>query len=105
MPLSARWGRRGARPPVEAAVERLEELKARARELGIFTHDRGLLSCPKCGLIEDVHIDGRLATCWPDRLGCDTGLRFIEERPGPGAGCVVGARTSAYELDRPLGGV
>ena len=60
------------------AVERVLELQAKARDLGLFVGDRDLLRCPQCGLMEDVLIDGRLITCWRDGLGQDAGLRFIE---------------------------
>ena len=53
-------------------------LQSKARELGLFTNDRELLQCPRCGLKEDVAFDGRLLTCRPDSLGEDTGLRFKE---------------------------
>jgi len=55
----------------------LKELQEEARRVGIFPNDRELLSCPKCGLQEDVLIGGYLATT----LGPydpDTGLRFQE---------------------------
>ena len=54
----------------------LTGLKAKAKALGVFTDDRELLTCPRCGLAEDVTCDGLLITCAPSALGKDTGLRF-----------------------------
>jgi hypothetical protein len=59
-------------------VEGLEALRAQARALGIFTNDRELLTCPRCGLMENVLFDGRLITCREEDLEQDTGLRFTE---------------------------
>ncbi len=61
--------------------EKLQELQAYASSLGIFTNDRELLTCPACGLQEDVTIEGMLIThnCeYPD--ASDSGLRFTELR-------------------------
>jgi rubredoxin len=41
-----------------------------------------LLECPKCGLLEDVTIEGELITCVPSAEEQDTGLRFEETSPG-----------------------
>ena len=60
-----------------ALAGQVVELKKSARGLGIFTEDRGLLTCPTCGLMEDVLFDRRLVTC--HQIGVsDTGLRFTE---------------------------
>ena len=40
----------------------LTKLKARAKALGVFTNERELLACPRCGLVEDVTCDGLLIT-------------------------------------------
>lgn len=37
-----------------------------------------MLDCPKCGLLEDVLIGGKLITYHPGAEGEDTGLRFEE---------------------------
>jgi predicted RNA-binding Zn-ribbon protein involved in translation (DUF1610 family) len=78
----ARHGERGAADALASSIEpiisKLEDIKAEARALGIFTGDRELLACPRCGLLEDVLVDGRLITCREESLGEDTGLRFVE---------------------------
>jgi hypothetical protein len=67
---------------------KLNAAKKRARELGLFAEDRNLVSCPNCGLLEDVDFHGFLRTYvrpveWDDPdlnlnppLPPDTGLRF-----------------------------
>ncbi|MDI6809019.1 MAG: hypothetical protein QME66_08570 [Candidatus Eisenbacteria bacterium] len=51
----------------------------KAKELGIFTNDRDLLQCTRCGLAEDVACGGRLITIEStDGPFTDTGLRFKE---------------------------
>ena len=47
-----------------------------AREAGLFLNDRELLSCDRCGLIEDVDITGRLITYKSDEAVFDSGMRF-----------------------------
>jgi len=60
-----------------ALARQLEQVKAQARILGIFTDDRELLECPNCGLMEDVMADGLLATySRTSRSRKDCGLRF-----------------------------
>lgn len=72
-------GEVGISPKLETLVRQLVELKAQARQLGLFTEDRDLLTCPRCGLMEDVLIGGRLVT-WPgEGDGRDTGLRFTAD--------------------------
>jgi hypothetical protein len=58
-----------------AVARKLVKVQEEARKLGIFVGDRELLTCPKCGLMEDVLADGRLVTCH-EGGGTDTGLRF-----------------------------
>jgi len=79
--VPSRPSRGEVRDEFEAIVElvrQLEELKARARTLGMFTDDRELLRCPKCGLIEDVLCGGLLVTYHEEGDRKDTGLRFAE---------------------------
>ena len=57
---------------------RLVAVQKAARSLGVFTGNRGLLECHKCGLLEDVISTGQLITCRSTSLGRDTGLRFQE---------------------------
>ena len=64
---------------LRSLAEKLLEIQAQAKQLGIFIEDRDLLECVHCQLIEDVACDGRLFTYW--KMGKDhkdTGLRFIE---------------------------
>lgn len=58
-------------------VTRLRTLQEQARSLGVFPNDRDLLTCPSCGLAEDVLAGGQLITS--ASMGePDTGLRFAE---------------------------
>ena len=58
-------------------VRELKSLKAAARKLGLFAEDRELLTCPRCGLQEDVDIRGMLLVTAPGNRHCDTGLRLL----------------------------
>ena len=51
--------------------------KSGRKILGVFTNDRELLECPRCGLLEDVTSTGLLITCRANALDEDTGLRFV----------------------------
>jgi len=69
--------RKGGMNGLIAAGRQLEQIKAQARALGIFTDDRELLECPSCGLLEDVTPEGLLVTYPKDRVDLeDCGLRF-----------------------------
>ena len=59
-------------------VTQLAALQKQAKALGVFTNDRELLECPRCGLMEDVTSSGMLITCRANALGEDTSLRFVE---------------------------
>ena len=80
----------------------LQQLHKQMRALGLFPGDRPLMSCPQCGLMEDVLIDGRLITDREGSLGQDTGLRFIEDEKGdetflcPECGCAAVADDEEY---------
>lgn len=63
---------------IGAIARRLGKLQTQARALGVFTNDRDVLTCPKCGLMEDVLVDGRLVTYHEENNPKDTGLRFAE---------------------------
>lgn len=63
--------------------EQLHEAQKRAQKLGIFIGDRELLTCPDCGLQEDVAFSGMLQVTRPPHLGEDTGLRFKTVRRRP----------------------
>jgi len=76
-------------PEVDEAVERLlpafealHRLHQEAEAAGIFTGMRDLLSCPRCGLAEDVTAQSRLITYRGDPPGEDTGLWFDERADG-----------------------
>jgi len=47
-----------------------------AREAGLFLNDRELLSCDRCGLLEDVDINGQLITYKSSEAVFDSGMRF-----------------------------
>lgn len=86
---------------LHALAAEVVALQAKARELGVFANDRGLLECPHCGLLENVACGGRLFTCRPESLAEDTGLRFKELRQGrfrcPSCGSIV----RETDLDAP----
>ena len=64
-------------PTIFALAREVVKLRKHAEALGIFTNDRELLECPKCGLMEDVTIDGILITYRGHRVRPrDSGLRF-----------------------------
>ena len=61
---------------LRALATEIAALQAKAKALGLFAHDRELLECPVCGLMENVAAGGGLFTCRPESLDDDTGLRF-----------------------------
>ncbi len=63
---------------IHALAKQLVSLKKQAKKVGIFVEDRELLSCPQCGLEEDVACRGLLIVSYPSNVGVDTGLRFQE---------------------------
>lgn len=64
---------------VARLAQELSRVKEQAAKLGVFTNDRELLECPKCGLAEDVTSDGFLITYrGSPRRPQDSGLRFEE---------------------------
>jgi len=70
-------GEQGGRNGLLALSRQLEQVKAQARALGIFTDDRELLECPNCGLLEDVTAEGLLVTYPKDLVDLkDGGLHF-----------------------------
>lgn len=54
----------------------LDKAKKEAAELGIFTDERELLTCPKCSLQEDVATTGMLFVTVASDRKHDTGMRF-----------------------------
>jgi len=68
---------------IRPLAEQLERIHQLAASHGIFTHDRELLACPECNLVEDVTIDGVLIT-YDRRTNnpVDTGLWFVEIEEG-----------------------
>jgi rubredoxin len=61
---------------IRKLARQITTLRKRAAALGLFTEERDLLRCPKCGLQEDVDCTGRLLTYSKGRKANDTGLRF-----------------------------
>lgn len=76
----------------------LQAVQEEARRLGLFPNDRDLLTCPKCGLAEDVLASGQLITN-VDPGQPDTRLRFIEPTrdDGPFLCPACGAEAGAQE--------
>jgi hypothetical protein len=65
--------------PLVGLFRQLQQLQAQAKALGIFTDERNLLTCPNCGLFEDVTSEGFLITSRTlSKEPLDTGLRFRE---------------------------
>ncbi len=72
----------GDTAPLVGLFRQLQQLQAQAKALGIFTDERNLLTCPNCGLFEDVTSDGFLITSRAlSNEPLDTGLRFREIAP------------------------
>jgi len=64
---------------ISSLIAQFSDIHQKAKELGIFTNDRELLQCLRCGLTEDVACDGRLTTVQSvDGPFNDTALRFQE---------------------------
>lgn len=63
-------------------TEKPVAVQSQARQLGLYVGDRELLTCPQCGLRENVDSDGCLFTCRADDFECDMGLRFEEQTLG-----------------------
>lgn len=86
---------------IHELARQLTAVHEKARQLGLFVDDRELLTCPGCGLMEDVSVSGLLLTCHSTSLGVDTGLRFIEtDRAANRFRCpVCGVECTAYEVE------
>ena len=70
-------GTQGGMDGLTTLARQLEQVKAQARSLGLFTDDRELLECPNCGVLEDVTAKGLLVTYPRDSVDLkDCGLRF-----------------------------
>lgn len=70
-------------PKILALAKQLKALRDQSLELGLFTGDRELLTCPNCRLQEDVVIGGQLITYDSDQPDAvDSGLRFSESDDG-----------------------
>jgi hypothetical protein len=63
-------------------AEAINELNLKLTTLGGFDHSRELLSCPACGLFEEVTDKGMLITAESDYPEDDTGLRFTKVNEG-----------------------
>jgi transposase len=58
-------------------VRALSRVKKQAESLGLFTNDRELFECSRCGLAEDVAFSGQLITYYRGSGDTgDCGLRF-----------------------------
>ena len=69
---------------VGTIARRLGDLQTQARALGSFTNERDLLTCPTCGFMGDVLVDGRLVPYHEESNRENTGLRFSESAPETG---------------------
>lgn len=90
--------------PLVGLFRQLQQLQAQAKALGIFTDERNLLTCPNCGLFEDVTCDGFLITSRAHaKEPLDTGLRFREIAPD--TYCCPSCQSevpSSNDLDEPV---
>ena len=59
-------------------LRKLDSAREQGRKLGLFVEDRELLACARCGLIEDVAIDGIWLVYRAGQPAVDSGLRFLE---------------------------
>jgi hypothetical protein len=65
------------------SAQEITSIKKQAKALGLFTHDRELLECNKCGFVEDVTSGGRLVTYHRNSQDMkDCALRFEELKGG-----------------------
>jgi predicted RNA-binding Zn-ribbon protein involved in translation (DUF1610 family) len=87
---------------IRPLAEQIVALKQQMKHLSMFTNDRELLQCPRCGLMEDVTAEGLLITCREPDLCTDTGLRFVaitdESYRCPSCGQTVQEPLSENEL-------
>lgn len=79
---------------LHALCEQLQKIHQQCEITSIFVGDRELLDCARCGLQEDVLIDGRLVTYQVDAAdAADSGLRFAAAGDGhfvcPQCGAVI----------------
>lgn len=57
--------------------DQFNELNQIAKQHGLFLNDRELVSCPKCGLTENIAFSGKLFTYYKDDpYFKETGLQF-----------------------------
>ncbi|HMW06833.1 MAG TPA: hypothetical protein PK079_20400 [Leptospiraceae bacterium] len=68
---------------IHILAKELVRVKKQAAALGMFTNDRELLECNRCGLVEDVTIQNILITYFKNEkedalTSLDSGLRFTE---------------------------
>jgi hypothetical protein len=89
-------------PKIHALAKKIEQMKGQQRRLGLFCHDRELLSCSRCGFEEDVTCEGLLIVAKSTIPGVDIGLRFsaVGEEKGlyrcPGCGKEVAVPDSDF---------
>jgi len=71
-------------PRFRVIAKQIQDIKEQHKRLGLFCHDRELLSCPKCEIEEDVTFDGFLIVAHCASPGIDTGLKFsaVDEEQG-----------------------
>ncbi len=90
--------KKGNYDEIHVLARQLVSLKEQARNQGMFVEDRELLSCPRCGLEEDVSFQGLLIVSYPSNAGIDTGLRFQEANSGTNRFCYP---SCSAEFDAP----
>ena len=69
---------------MRALADQIKKVKDEHKRLGLFCHDRELLSCPTCEIEEDVTFDGFLIVAHCASPGIDTELKFsaVDEEQG-----------------------
>ena len=68
---------------ISQLAEALVQVRVQAEAVGVFTGERGLLECKRCGLREDVLAGGILIVVTAERPRRDTRLRFTAASSEP----------------------
>ena len=63
---------------IQPMIEKLQELQAKLKSMGLFADHRDLAECVDCQLFEDVSSHGMLFVYKDKNYYQDTGLRFEE---------------------------
>lgn len=67
---------------VKTAAAGLVKIQKKMEKAGVFSNDREILQCNKCGLKEDLTFEGMLITYFGEFDDDDTGMRFKKSKDG-----------------------